>query len=284
MASKKFFYDTSKFVNVEFAKREAELLVGQDLNKLFNNKDAIKLFTEEIYPIIKLAEYLNMNEIYFCGNTNRSIDAQIKNLSGDIVNVECTTSINGHYKNLLREYNKEYGYCTVVPHSKSYNIDCIESACSSDIVYSGTQHKRKFVNQEDLDTTKTFESGIIDVRKYVIEDIEKIQNKIDKGNNANLYRDFVLVLVCEHSIDQLQVNKYQVLISEYWESVETNPFSALFIVNYDCLLFKQMYSISKLNPLYVPIPILYLGTKKKLYELWILHLVKKSSNILELFF
>ncbi len=260
MKHHKYFYETDQYLSMEFSKKEAELLVGNDINKLFDNKDAMKRFKEEVYPTIKLAEYLHIPYIHFCGNENKSIDAELKNCDGVITKVECTTSIDGYYQELVSEYNREYGSCVIGPHSKAFNVNNIEKACSNDIVYSGTQHKRKFVQQQDLDNKNAFKNCIVDVNKYVEEDIQKIKSKVDKGNSENKYKNFILLLVCEHNIDIQQVPEYQKLVCEYWNDILSNPFRALFVVNYDSLLFKKNNYNSELNPSCVPVPLLFIDS------------------------
>ena len=257
--SNKFFYETEQYLSIDFAKNEAEMLVSQNIDKLFNNKNTLKHFKEEIYPVIKLAECLHISYLKFCGRECKAIDAELKNSDGKIIKVECTTSIDGYYNNLVSEYNRKFGSCFIGPHSKAYTVDNIAKADSNDIVYSGTQHKREFVRQEDLNNENSFESCIVDINKYVKEDIEKIQAKVNKGNRENKYKNFYLILVSEHNIDIQEVREYQKLIYNYWNSLAQNPFSALFVVNYDSLLFQQLNCNSELNPCCVPIPLLLIN-------------------------
>ena len=259
MSNNNFFYETDQYLSTDFAKNEAEMLVSQNIDKLFNNKNALKHFKEEIYPVIKLAEYLQINYLRFCGLEGKSIDAELKNSDDKIIKVECTTSIDGYYKELLSEYNREFASCVIGPHSKAYTVDNINKTDSNDIVYSGTQHKREFVRQEDLNNENSFESCIVDINKYVKEDIEKIQAKVNKGNRENKYKNFYLILVCEHNIDIQEVRQYQKLIYDYWNSLPQNPFSSLFVVNYDSLLFQQLNCNPGLNPGSVPIPLLLIN-------------------------
>ena len=257
--SNKFFYETEQYLSIDFAKNEAEMLVSQNIDKLFNNKNALKHFKEEIYPVIKLAECWHISYLKFCGLECKSIDAELKNSDEKIIKVECTTSIDGYYNDLVSEYNRKFGSCFIGPHSKAYTVDNIAKADSNDIVYSGTQHKREFVRQEDLNNENSFESCIVDINKYVKEDIEKIQAKVNKGNRENKYKNFYLILVSEHNIDIQEVREYQKLIYNYWNSLAQNPFSALFVVNYDSLLFQQLNCNSELNPCCVPIPLLLIN-------------------------
>lgn len=258
MTDKKFFYETERYLSIEFVQKEAELLVGQDIDKLFNNKKAIKRFKEEIYPTIKLAEYLQTPYIRFCGTENKSIDAKLIGINKEITQIECTTSIDGYFHKLVSEYNKEFRSCIIGPHSKAYKTDNIEEAGINDLVYSGTQHKRQFVRQKDLYNKNSFETCIVDIKRYVKKDIEKIQSKITKGNLENKYKKFILVLSCEHNIDIQQVYSYQQMLYKYWKNIPQNPFSGVFIVNYDALLFYQTSQKLGLNPSCVPIPLLFL--------------------------
>lgn len=256
MSNNKFFYETDQYLSTDFSKSAAEVLVSENIDKLFNNKNALKHFKEEIYPAIKLAECLRIPYLKFCGLKGKSIDAELKNSDGTIIKVECTTSINGQYNSLVSEYNKKYGSCFIGPHSKAYTLDNIGKADSNDIVYSGTQHKREFVKQEELSNENSIKNCIVDINKYVKEDIEKIQAKINKGNQENKYKNFYLILVCEHNIDIQEVRQYQKLIYNYWNSLPQNPFSSLFVVNYDSLLFRQINYNPELNPGCVPVPLL----------------------------
>lgn len=261
MENPKYFYEVDKYISTEFSKKQAELLVGKDIKKLFDNKDAMKRFKEEVYPTIKLAEYLRVPHIHFCGKENKSIDAELKNCDDVITKVECTTSIDGYCQELVSEYNGEYGSCVIGPHSKAFNVNNIEQACSNDIVYSGTQHKRKFVQQQDLDNKNAFKNCLVDVNKYVEEDIEKIKNKVDKGNRENKYKSFILLLVCGHNIDIQQVPEYQNLVCKYLNDILPNPFCALFVVNYYSLLFEKSNNYnSELNPSCVPVPLLFIDS------------------------
>ena len=97
----------------------------------------------------------------------------------------------------------------------------------------------------------------VDINKYAQEDIKKIKQKIDKGINENLYKNFILILTCEHSIDIQQIREYQNLLCNYWESVIDNPFAGLFIVNYDSLLFMQTKQDASYDSTHTPIPILF---------------------------
>ena len=256
MNDNNFFYKTTQYLSIDYAKNEAEILISQNIDKLFNNKNELKHFKEEIYPIIKLAECLQITYLKFCGSEGKPIDAELKNSDDKIIKVECTTSSDSYYKNLISEYSKEFGSCFIGPHSKAYTIDNIAKANNSDIVYSGTRHKREFVKQEDLNNKTFFESCIVDINKYVKEDIEKIQAKVNKGNRENKYKNFYLILICEHNIDIREVRQYQKLIYDYWNNLPQNPFFSLFVVNYGSLLFKQLNYNPKLNPNYVPIPLL----------------------------
>lgn len=230
-----------------------------NINKLFDDKQAKKIFKEEIFPIIKFCEFIKAEQILFCGQFDKSIDAKAKMANGKILNIECTTSINARYKELLFEYNRQYHSCFIAPHSKAVEINNINEANNNDIVYSGSKHKRTFVKQEDLNNEDAFLSCIVDVNKYVQEDIEKIQHKIDKGNNENLYKNFILVLACEHSIDIQQIQEYQYLLYEYWQNITDNPFSGLFVVNYDSILFTQTNQDEKLDSSNTPVPILFIN-------------------------
>lgn len=257
--SNKFFYKTDQYLSTDFAKKEAEMLVSKDIDKLFYDRNALKHFKEEIYPVIKLAECLHISYLKFCGRECKAIDAELKNSDGKIIKVECTTSIDRYYNCLVSEYNRKFGSCFIGPHSKAYTVDNIYKANSSDIVYSGTQHKREFIRQKDLKNENSFKSCIVDINKYAKEDIEKIQVKVNKGNRENKYKNFYLILVCEHNIDIQEVEQYQELICNYWNSLSQNPFSSLFIVNYDRLLFKQLNCNPELNPRFVPIPLLLIN-------------------------
>ena len=114
-----------------------------------------------------------------------------------------------------------------------------------------------FIEQEKLNNENSFESCIVDINKYAQEDIKKIKQKIDKGINENLYKNFILILTCEHSIDIQQIREYQNLLCNYWESVIDNPFAGLFIVNYDSLLFMQTKQDASYDSTHTPIPILF---------------------------
>ena len=257
--SNKFFYETDQYLSTDFAKKEAEMLVSKNIDKLFYNRNALKQFKEEIYPLIKLAECLHISYLKFCGRECKAIDAELKNSDGKIIKVECTTSIDGYYNYLVSEYNRKFGSCFIGPHSKAYTVDNIDKADSNDIVYSGTQHKREFIRQEDLKNENSFKSCIVDINKYVKEDIVKIQAKVNKGNRENKYKNFYLILVCEHNIDIQEVGQYQKLIYNYWNSLPQNPFSSLFVVNYDSLLFQQLNCNPELNFGCVPIPLLLIN-------------------------
>lgn len=61
--SNKFFYETDQYLSTDFAKKEAEMLVSKNIDKLFYNRNALKHFKEEIYPVIKLAECFYISPI-----------------------------------------------------------------------------------------------------------------------------------------------------------------------------------------------------------------------------
>lgn len=253
-----FFYETKQYLDTEFSKKQADLLVSRDINRLINNQVAKKVFKEEIYPTIMLAKFLNVPFLKFCGMECNSIDAILKNNDGTIINVECTTSIDEQYNKLVCEYNRDLGSCFIGPHSKAYKINEKEKANSNDIVYSGTKHKRKFINQEDLNNKNSIENCIVNINIYVKKDMEKIQEKINKGNKENKYKNFCLILTCDHNIDINEISEYQKLVYDIWNNISNNPFSSLFVVNYDVLLFKQCNYNPELNAYFVPIPLLFL--------------------------
>lgn len=253
-----WFYNSEEYITTKDALLEAKNIVGtKTIIELLNDKQAKKIFREEIFPIIKFCELIEAKEVLFCGHKNNSIDAVIKDKDNKTINVECTTSINAHYKELLYEYNIQYFSCSIGPHSKAFEIDNIDKAGNNDIVYSGSKHKRMFIEQEKLNNENSFESCIVDINKYAQEDIKKIKQKIDKGINENLYKNFILILTCEHSIDIQQIREYQNLLCNYWESVIDNPFAGLFIVNYDSLLFMQTKQDASYDSTHTPIPILF---------------------------
>lgn len=261
MTNTLWFYNSENYISTENALLEAKSIVGTDLiNKLLINKEAKKVFREEIFPIIRFSEFIEAKEILFCGSKNNSVDARIKDKNDKIINIECTTSIDARYKELLFEYNRRYSSCCIGPHSRAIEINNINKANSNDIVYSGSKHKRVFVEQEKLNNEDSFLSCIVDVDKYAQEDIEKIQHKIDKGINKNLYENFILILACEHNIDIQQVPEYQYLLCNYWRNIENKPFSGLFIVNYDSLLFQQINQDESLDSINTPVPILFINT------------------------
>ncbi len=64
--------------------------------------------------------------------------------------------------------------CSIGPHSKAFEIDNIDKAGNNDIVYSGSKHKRMFIEQEKLNNENSFESCIVDINKYAQEDIKRL--------------------------------------------------------------------------------------------------------------
>lgn len=261
MANEIWFYNSENYISTEKALCEAKNIVSTGLiNKLLLDKEAKKIFREEIFPVVRFSEFIEAREIFFCGSKNNSVDARIKDKNGKIINIECTTSIDARYKELLFEYNRQHSSCFIGPHSKAIKIKNINKANSNDIVYSGSKHKRIFVEQEKLNNKDSFFSCIVDLNKYAQEDIEKIQHKIDRGINKNLYKNFILILACEHSIDIQQVPEYQYLLSDYWKKVTNNPFSGLFVVNYDSLLFRQTDQDESLDSINTPVPMLFINT------------------------
>lgn len=257
MNNNEWFYNSKDYITTQYALMEAKNIVRNNISSLFNDKQAKKIFREEIFPIIKFCEFIKAEKVLFCGQLDKSIDAKTKMVDGKIINIECTTSINAHYKELLFEYSRQHSSCFIGPHSKAIEISNISEADSNDIVYSGSKHKRNFVEQEKLNNEKSFLSCIVDIDKYVQEDVEKIQNKIDKGIDKNLYKNFILILACEHRIDIQQIPEYKYLLYDYWKKVVNNPFSGLFVVNYDSLLFRQTNQDENLDSANTPVPIFF---------------------------
>lgn len=41
MNCNKFFYESDQYLSIDFSKKEVEILVSQDINKLFNNNETL---------------------------------------------------------------------------------------------------------------------------------------------------------------------------------------------------------------------------------------------------
>lgn len=256
-----YFYKNTSFINTVDAKSLAEELASTNINYLNKNIKEAKTFQEEALPIIIAAECLKFSQIKFTCTTNAPMDAVLKGNDKELY-VECTTSINGQFNDLNREYLSRYGCCITAPHSKLVPLENIKNANASDIVCCGTKNNRQIISQDELVklNLETFEDGIINVDKYIDIDKEIIQNKVNKGNNENKYKDFLLILVCEHDLPNTQINnpiqEYQKKMFQYWSQIENNPFKSLFVLSYKVFPPIQIKAFKKM--IYpIPTPILF---------------------------
>ena len=253
---KDLFFKTKDFIDVEYAFQEAREFSNR-LNITYGND--LKLFKEEIFPTIAYAKYIGAQKVKFCGEENNSIDGVIK-LNSSIINVECTTSIDARSNQLYEEYGNIYKRVRRDPHSKAINIKDGECVKTYDINFSGTKNKRTFVKQEFLSREEKEINSEIKVELFVEEDIKAIQKKINLGLERGAYKDYTLILSQEHFLLQDIISEYDNLISEYWNSINSNPFAHLFIVSYHPLLdvLSNPEVNINYNPKFNPLPLIFI--------------------------
>ena len=236
-------------------------LIQTNISDLFANDREINNCRKEIFPIIIMAQYLKYKKVQFVGTKGNSIDAILKNNDNDILNVECTTSIDYKTKQIISEYNQEYGICNITPRTKAINIGKNEEAQNnSDILFNGSRHKRKIEQQNNA----SFEECLIDdnlIKQYTSEDIQQISNKIQKGIDKDCYKEFTLLLSVEHVLPKEKLQDYKKIIYDYWINISKNPFAGLFIVIYDYLLCSEYYKDESYNPSLMPVPIFFSKNK-----------------------
>lgn len=253
---KDLFFKTEDFIDVEYAFQEARKL-SNEINITYGND--LKIFKDEIFPIIAYAKHIEAQEVKFCGTKNNSIDGIIK-LDSSIINVECTTSTDERTNQLYEEYANVYKRVRRGPHSKAINIKDHKCINTYDINYSGTKNKRMFIKQEFLSKEDKEKDSEIKIELFVKEDINAIQKKLNLGLNKGIYSDYTLILSQEHFLQIDMLDDYGNLIYKYWSSLKENPFSHIFIVSYHPLLFVLADPEVNINynPKLNPSPLIYI--------------------------
>lgn len=257
------FFTCNDFIETDKAYNEAIAFLNSS-DFYINNARNVNKFVEEIFPIIQLSKIERANEVYFCGSNNElHCDAQIKKNNAEIIHIECTTSMRQYFYSKIQQHVKIYKGACFGPHSKVRNVND-KNISYGDIIID----KKGKLYPQLPSTSNTSCSGFIDVDKYIIEDIEKINEKILKGKKKGYYKNYTLILTCDHSINLGLIFEYGNRLNDFWINTKENPFVELFVVNYDSILFDEIFpnTTNIINKSRYPIPIFLSKNKNLLKE------------------